>query len=76
MPIMTMLLGAAKHLAETHNFQGEVIVLFQPAEEGLGGAKAMIKDGLFDRFPCDEVYGMHNSPSGKPAPLKFVVGQQ
>ena len=70
----TMLLGAAKHLAETRNFQGEVIVIFQPAEEGLGGAKAMIEDGLFDRFPCDEVYGMHNSPSGKPGTFEICRG--
>ena len=70
----TMLLGAAKHLAETRNFQGEVIVIFQPAEEGLGGAKAMIEDGLFDHFPCDEVYGMHNSPSGKPGTFEICRG--
>ncbi|SDW43259.1 hippurate hydrolase [Albimonas donghaensis] len=58
----TMLLAAAQRLAETRDFPGRVIVIFQPAEEGLGGARAMIKDGLFDRFPCDEVYGLHNSP--------------
>ncbi|WP_319529282.1 M20 aminoacylase family protein [uncultured Cohaesibacter sp.] len=59
----TMLLGAAKHLAETRAFDGTVIVIFQPAEEGGAGADAMIKDGMFDRFPCDEVYGMHNMPN-------------
>jgi hippurate hydrolase len=58
----TMLLGAAKYLAETRNFDGTVHFIFQPAEEGLGGAKAMLADGLFERFPCDAVYGMHNWP--------------
>ncbi len=61
----TMLLGAAKHLAETRDFSGTAVLIFQPAEEGLGGARGMLADGLFDRFPCDEVYGMHNSPSGE-----------
>lgn len=61
----TMLLGAAKHLAGTRDFAGTVVLIFQPAEEGLGGARDMIKDGLFERFPCDEVYGMHNSPNGQ-----------
>lgn len=56
------LLGAAKYLAETRNFDGTVNVIFQPAEEGGGGAKVMIDDGLFDRFPCDTVYGLHNMP--------------
>ncbi|HVY17552.1 MAG TPA: M20 aminoacylase family protein [Rhodopila sp.] len=58
----TMLLGAAKYLAETRNFNGTVNFIFQPAEEGLGGALEMLKDGLFDRFPCNAVYGMHNWP--------------
>ncbi len=57
-----MLLGAAKYLAETRNFNGTVNFIFQPAEEGLGGALEMLKDGLFERFPCDTVYGMHNRP--------------
>ena len=57
-----MLLGAARYLAETRNFDGCVHFIFQPAEEGLGGARAMIDDGLFERFPCDTVYGMHNHP--------------
>lgn len=56
----TMLLGAAKYLAQHRDFIGTINFIFQPAEEGLGGAAAMIKDGLFDRFPCDEIYGMHN----------------
>ncbi|BAQ67297.1 M20 aminoacylase family protein [Rhodovulum sulfidophilum] len=59
---MTMLLGAARHLADSRAFDGTVIVIFQPAEEGGAGAKAMIDDGLFARWPCDEVYGMHNRP--------------
>jgi amidohydrolase len=58
----TMLLGAAKYLAETRDFNGTVNFIFQPAEEGLGGAQAMLKDGLFQRFPCDTVFGMHNHP--------------
>ena len=59
----TMLLGAAKHLAENRGFDGTVIVIFQPAEEGGAGARAMIEDGLFTHWPCDEVYGMHNRPN-------------
>jgi hippurate hydrolase len=67
----TMLLGAAKHLAETRNFDGTVHFIFQPAEEGIGGAKAMVEDGLFKRFPCDAIFGMHNRPG---MPLgKFAV---
>ncbi len=59
----TMLLGAAKYLAETRNFDGTVHFIFQPAEEGGAGAKVMMDEGLFTRFPCDSVYGMHNDPS-------------
>jgi hippurate hydrolase len=58
----TMLLGAARYLAESRNFDGTVHLIFQPAEEGLGGGAAMVADGLFDRFPCDAVFGMHNRP--------------
>jgi hippurate hydrolase len=58
----TMLLGAAKYLAETQNFEGQVVFVFQPAEEGIGGARAMIEDGLFQQFPCDSIFGMHNAP--------------
>ena len=58
-----MLLGAARHLAATRRFDGSVHFIFQPAEEGLGGAKAMIDDGLFERFPCEAIFGMHNRPS-------------
>jgi hippurate hydrolase len=59
----TMLLGAAKYLAETRNFSGTVNFIFQPAEEGLGGGREMVKEGLFARFPCDTVYGVHNDPT-------------
>ena len=57
-----MLLGAAKYLAETRNFAGTAVVIFQPAEEGGGGGREMVKDGLMDRFGIQEVYGMHNYP--------------
>jgi hippurate hydrolase len=57
-----MLLGAAKYLAETRNFGGTAVVIFQPAEEGGGGGREMVKDGMMDRFGIEEVYGMHNYP--------------
>ncbi|MBM3623004.1 MAG: amidohydrolase [Alphaproteobacteria bacterium] len=57
-----MLLGAARYLAKTRNFDGTVHFIFQPAEEGRGGAEAMVKDGLFEKFPCEVVFGMHNRP--------------
>jgi hippurate hydrolase len=57
-----MLLGAAKRLAASRNFDGTVHFIFQPAEEGIGGAKAMVEDGLFRRFPCEALFGMHNRP--------------
>ena len=57
-----MLLGAAKYLAETRNFSGNVAVIFQPAEEGGGGGNEMVKDGMMERFAIEEVYGMHNLP--------------
>ena len=57
-----MLLGAAKYLAETRNFDGTAVVIFQPAEEGGGGGREMCRDGMMDRFAIDEVYGMHNWP--------------
>ncbi len=58
----TMLLGAARYLAETRDFNGTVNFIFQPGEEGVGGALAMLQDDLFARFPCNAVYGMHNRP--------------
>lgn len=61
-----MLLAAARHLAQSRDFEGTVYVIFQPAEEGFSGAKAMIDDGLFERFPMDAAFGMHNWP-GMPA---------
>ena len=70
----TMLLGAAKYLAETRKFAGTVHLIFQPAEEGLAGAKAMLDDGLFERFPCDAVYGIHNSPDMELGVVKAVTG--
>jgi hippurate hydrolase len=60
----TMLLGAAKYLAETRNFDGTVYVIFQPAEENFGGGEVMVKEGLFERFPMERVFGLHNWPSG------------
>ncbi|MFT6875715.1 MAG: amidohydrolase [Granulosicoccus sp.] len=70
----TMLLGAARYLAETQQFDGTAVFIFQPAEEGLGGARAMLADSLFDRFPCDEIYGMHNTPNGKPGSVGVKPG--
>ena len=58
----TMLLGAAKYLATTRNFQGTVHLIFQPAEEGGGGGRVMVEEGLFDKFPCDAVFALHNKP--------------
>jgi hippurate hydrolase len=62
----TMLLGAAKYLAETRNFDGTVYLVFQPAEENLAGGEVMVKEGLFERFPMERIFGMHNWP-GAPA---------
>jgi hippurate hydrolase len=59
----TMLLGAARYLAETRNFAGTVYVIFQPAEEGLGGGQIMVQEGLFERFPMQQVFGLHNWPA-------------
>ncbi|TJZ85479.1 M20 aminoacylase family protein [Paracoccus hibiscisoli] len=70
----TMLLGAAQYLARTRNFDGTAVLIFQPAEEGLGGARAMIADGLFQRFPVDEVYGMHNQPTGQSGKATLCKG--
>jgi amidohydrolase len=70
----SMLLGAAKYLAETRNFSGTVHFVFQPAEEGLAGAKAMLNDGLFEKFPCDAIYGIHNSPNVPLGRVRAVTG--
>jgi hippurate hydrolase len=61
-----MLVGAARYLAETRNFDGTAVLIFQPGEEGFAGAKAMIEDGLFQRWPVESVYAMHNWPGLKP----------
>ena len=70
----TMLLGAARHLSETRDFNGTAVLIFQPAEEGLGGARQMIADGLFEKFPVNEIYGMHNSPNGRPGTFDICNG--
>lgn len=70
----TMLLGTARYLAETRNFAGTVVLIFQPAEEGLGGARRMIAEGFFERFPCDEIYGLHNSPLHGPGEVALCPG--
>ncbi len=70
----TMLLGAAKYLSEHPDFGGTVQFIFQPAEEGRGGAKAMLADGLFDRFPVDAVYGLHNLPDAPLGSFQARVG--
>jgi len=70
----TMLLGAARYLAETRNFDGTVHFIFQPAEEGRGGARRMVQEGLFERFPCDTVWGMHNSTTKPAGTMGFRAG--
>ena len=70
----TMLLGAARYLAETRDFNGTVNFIFQPGEEGMGGALAMLKDGLFERFPCDAIYGMHNRPGSAAGHFSITPG--
>ena len=71
----TMLLGAAQYLAETRNFDGTVHFIFQPAEEGGGGGRVMVEEGLFDRFPCDMVFGAHNDTSLPIGTLQAATGQ-
>lgn len=77
---MAMLIGAAQEMAQNPDFEGTVYFIFQPAEENLGGAQLMIKEGLFDRFPCDMVFGLHNMPgiplgtfSGKAGPIMASI---
>ena len=70
----TMLLGAAKYLAEKGNFSGTVNLIFQPAEEGRGGALKMLEHGLFEKYPCDAVFGMHNLPGYPQGKLMFRDG--
>jgi len=71
-----MLLGAARHLAATRRFSGVAHFIFQPAEEGRGGAKRMVEDGLFHLFPCDAVYGLHNMPGLATDEMAVVEGPQ
>jgi hippurate hydrolase len=70
----TMLLGAARYLAETRNFDGTAYVIFQPAEEGGGGGEVMVKEGLFERFPASEVYALHNWPAMDPGKMAVRAG--
>ena len=70
----TMLLGAARYLAETRNFDGTVHFIFQPAEEGPGGGRVMVEEGLFERFPCDMVFGAHNDTTMPVGELAAVTG--
>lgn len=72
----TLLMGAARHLAKSRNFSGTVHFIFQPAEEGRGGAKRMVGDGLFQLFPCDAVYGLHNMPGLETNEIAVVEGPQ
>ena len=69
-----MLVAAARYLAETRNFDGTAVLIFQPGEEGFAGARVMIEDGLFDRFPVDAVYAMHNWPALKPGTIGVNPG--
>ena len=70
----TMLVGAARYLAETRNFTGNAVLVFQPAEEGRGGAQAMINDGLFERFPVQAIYAMHNWPAMQSGTIGLNAG--
>jgi amidohydrolase len=71
---MAMLVGAARYLAATRNFDGTAVLVFQPGEEGFAGAKAMIDDGLFERFPVDAIFAMHNWPALKPGEVGVNPG--
>jgi hippurate hydrolase len=70
----TMLLGAARYLAETRNFDGTAYLIFQPAEEGGGGGQVMVQEGLFKRFPANEVYALHNWPMMSPGTIAVRPG--
>jgi len=70
----TMLLGAARHLAATRNFNGTLHLVFQPAEEGQGGARVMLEDGFLDLFPCDAMFALHNMPGLEAGKLGFIAG--
>ena len=70
----TMLLGAARYLAETRNFDGTAYLIFQPAEEGGGGGQVMVKEGLFERFPANEIYALHNWPGLPPGQMAVGTG--
>ncbi len=70
----TMLTGAARYLAETRNFAGTAVLIFQPGEEGFAGAQAMIDDGLFERFPVEAAYAMHNAPAMRPGEIGVNPG--
>src|SRR5690606_19459550 len=71
-----MLLGAARRLAQDRSFRGTVHFVFQPAEEGRGGAQAMVDDGLFERFTIDRFFGLHNMPGLEVGELAAVTGPQ
>jgi amidohydrolase len=70
----TIVLGAAQYLAATRRFSGTAVMIFQPAEEGRGGARKMLDEGLFTRFPCDEIYGIHNTPGMAPGTVTVTPG--
>ncbi|MGN6578928.1 MAG: M20 aminoacylase family protein [Bordetella sp.] len=70
----TVLIGAARYLSQSRNFNGTAVLIFQPAEEGTGGAQAMMDDGLFEMFPCDAIYALHNWPGLKPGMIGVNPG--
>ena len=71
---VAMLIGAARYLAETRRFDGTAVLIFQPGEEGFAGARVMVEDGLFDRFPVQSVYAMHNWPAMRPGTIGINMG--
>ena len=71
---VAMLIGAARYLAETRRFDGTAVLIFQPGEEGFAGARVMVEDGLFDRFPVQSVYAMHNWPAIRPGTIGINMG--